>query len=463
MDEDFGQLEPLGQGERPLEGCGGGLVVAGESAHAAELGERRRKLAAGLALLELRDRLLEPRRRFLQPALPDIDVGERGAGTRGGPGVARLGVEAERALALLACFDQFIRLQGEPARLLEQFGLEEAVLGKRRCLMVVASALFGGAERPRPLARTRQHLARFRPDSLRVVCLGRGLEGGQVVGSEHLGHLVELGEGALEVLGGSQVAGLALPLRECLVGNMTDEVLQEPVLTALGRARIRLHAQHLLAHQPGQQRLELLYGCAGEGRERLPGEGLPEHRPVLEQAPLLLGEPVEAGCDQGMEGFRHLERLDLSRRRVDGPVLIEQAAVEQHPHRLHRIQRHPFSARQDLLAQTRRQAGHQPLQQLLHRALRERLQEERGEIPLAGAPARAALLQLRTGQGDHIDRVLARPLQQVLDEVEQARVRPLHVLEGEHCRVRLRQPLEEQPPGREQILPVARGCLVQTE
>jgi len=92
LDEDFGQLQPLGQGERPLERCGGGLVVAREDPHAAELGERCRQLSAGLALLELRDRLFEPGCRFLHPPLPDIDVGERGAGARGSPSVARLRV-----------------------------------------------------------------------------------------------------------------------------------------------------------------------------------------------------------------------------------------------------------------------------------------------------------------------------------------------------------------------------------
>ncbi len=50
---------------------------------------------------------------------------------------------------------------------------------------------------------------------------------------------------------------------------------------------------------------------------------------------------------------------------------------------------------------------------------------------------------------------LPRPVEQVLDEVEQARVRPLHVLEGEHRRIALGQALEEEAPGGEQVLLVA--------
>ena len=59
--------------------------------------------------------------------------------------------------------------------------------------------------------------------------------------------------------------------------------------------------------------------------------------------------------------------------------------------------------------------------------------------------------------------MVPRPVEQVLDEVEQARVRPLHVLEGEHGRIALRQALEEEPPGGEEILLVARLVLRQPE
>jgi hypothetical protein len=44
------------------------------------------------------------------------------------------------------------------------------------------------------------------------------------------------------------------------------------------------------------------------------------------------------------------------------------------------------------------------------------------------------------------------PLEQVLDEVEQRRVGPLQVLEHQHRRIDGSEPLEEQPPGREQVV-----------
>ena len=55
--------------------------------------------------------------------------------------------------------------------------------------------------------------------------------------------------------------------------------------------------------------------------------------------------------------------------RYIGSLLGEQAAVEQHPHRLHRVQRHALGTLQDLLAHPIRQSRHQPLEHFLHRRL----------------------------------------------------------------------------------------------
>ncbi len=57
----------------------------------------------------------------------------------------------------------------------------------------------------------------------------------------------------------------------------------------------------------------------------------------------------------------------------------------------------------------------------------------------------------------------ARPLEKVVDEVEQSRVRPLQVLEDEHGRVLLGEPLEEEAPGSEKILALCGGLLGKAE
>ena len=48
--------------------------------------------------------------------------------------------------------------------------------------------------------------------------------------------------------------------------------------------------------------------------------------------------------------------------------------------------------------------------------------------------------------------MVARPVEEVLDEVEEALVRPLQVLEDERRGVGRRQPLEEQPPRRKEVV-----------
>ena len=146
-----------------------------------------------------------------------------------------------------------------------------------------------------------------------------------------------------------------------------------------------------------------------------------------------------------------------------GPSCDEQAAVEQHPHGLDRVERDAFGAREDAVANLGREPRHETGQQFLHGLLRERLEIQRCEAPLPGAPGRPALHQLRPCERDHEDRVAPRPVEQVLDEVEQARVGPLHVLEGEHRRIALREALEEEPPGGEEVLLVARLVLGQPE
>ncbi len=59
--------------------------------------------------------------------------------------------------------------------------------------------------------------------------------------------------------------------------------------------------------------------------------------------------------------------------------------------------------------------------------------------------------------------MVPRPVEQVLDEVEKTRVRPLHVLERHDNGLDLRHPLEEEPPSCEQVLTVTGIALLETE
>ena len=66
------------------------------------------------------------------------------------------------------------------------------------------------------------------------------------------------------------------------------------------------------------------------------------------------------------------------------------------------------------------------------------------------------LEQLGPGERDDQDRDVAAPLEQVLDEVERARVRPVEVLEQERHDAAAGEPLEERPPRPEQLGRAAR-------
>ena len=93
----------------------------------------------------------------------------------------------------------------------------------------------------------------------------------------------------------------------------------------------------------------------------------------------------------------------------------------------------------------------------------ERLEEERGEAALRRAPRRPPLEQLRAGGRDDEDRPVARPVEQVLDEVEQRIVGPVQILEEQDRRRRIGKALEEDAPRAEQVLLVARAARLQPE
>ncbi len=59
--------------------------------------------------------------------------------------------------------------------------------------------------------------------------------------------------------------------------------------------------------------------------------------------------------------------------------------------------------------------------------------------------------------------MVGRPLEHVVDELEQAGVRPLHVLEDEDDRVGSRHALEEQPPAAEQVGTIGVRAFVEPE
>ena len=125
---------------------------------------------------------------------------------------------------------------------------------------------------------------------------------------------------------------------------------------------------------------------------------------------------------------------------------------DEHPDRLDGVQRDAVGAGDDRADRGLRQAGDKPEEELAHRGFRERLEIHGHEVPLARAPGRTLLEQLGSGQGHDVDRDVLAPLHEVVDEIEQARIGEVEVFEHHDHRGRHGQPLEERPPGAEELL-----------
>jgi hypothetical protein len=153
----------------------------------------------------------------------------------------------------------------------------------------------------------------------------------------------------------------------------------------------------------------------------------------------------------------HVEVDEVAGQDVAWTVLRQQLAVEEHPDRLDRVERNALGAVEDAASDLVGQAGDQALERLAHRVVGQRRE---GDVR---APGWALGGDLRPGERQDEDRVLGRPLDEVVDEVQQPRVGPLDVLEDHHHGSGGRDALEEQPPAREQVGPVRGDPLLQAE
>ena len=122
--------------------------------------------------------------------------------------------------------------------------------------------------------------------------------------------------------------------------------------------------------------------------------------------------------------------------------------------RLDREQRDALGVGGDPGPGRRRHARHQRVDQRVHRAGVQRVQGQ-GDPVAAGAEAGPGLVQLGPGEHQHVDRQVPGPVDQVVQEVQQAGVGVLGVLDQQHHRLLGGQPLEEQPPAGEQLLPAS--------
>ena len=232
-------------------------------------------------------------------------------------------------------------------------------------------------------------------------------------------------------------------------------------MATLGRARIGDEDEYLLPDECVEGSLELLDFEPRDSGEAAAREGLTEDGRGLDCKALRRRQAVEPGRDERVQRLRDVERRDLAARDECVAVARQQATVEQHPHGLDRVERNAVGALADLHTQLVAEPWREPAQELVQRVVVEWIERGGRDATRTPRKRRMTLRELRARKRNDVDRMAARPLEQVLHELHQAGVRPVHVLEHEHDRPTLGKPLEEEPPGGVQIL--ARGLPAQAE
>ena len=249
-----------------------------------------------------------------------------------------------------------------------------------------------------------------------------------------------------------EVARLAIGAGHHAVGDLADQCLHEPVLASLRRTRIGVRAQELPLGEGAQPALEIHHRDPRDDAEAGEGERLPEHGRILEDGPVRGLEGVEPARDERGQGLRDSQVAQVAGRSIDIAVKGEFALGQEHPDRFDRVQRDPVRAGDDRLDRRLRQPGDQAGEQVAHRRRGQRLEIERGEVALARAPVGPLLEQFRPAERHHVDRRVTAPLHQVVDEVDEAGIGEVEVLEDEDDRGGRGEPLEECPPRPEELL-----------
>ena len=262
---------------------------------------------------------------------------------------------------------------------------------------------------------------------------------------EHLGVVLASAE-LLDPAGGEEVLLGPLGPGNLAVGDVADEQMPEGVLAdrprrCCPRSR-RTNSFRSSACSPSSNARP----AGPASRERTGPEALADHRGVLEQRLLLRLEQVEPGGDQALDGLG--QPADLRRGR---------ATCARTPRR--RAGLPPARASSSACVSAGRTAPSSSPMQACGVLVGERRKRDRQRVRLAAAPVGPPREQLGPGGADDEQRHAGRPVDQVVDEVEQVVVRPVQVLEHQHERPLLGELLEEASPRGERLVPHVAAAL----
>ncbi len=249
----------------------------------------------------------------------------------------------------------------------------------------------------------------------------------------------------LDPVGEPRVQLRARALEDAPVGGVADQDVME--------------AQHRLAEEPAgvaldqlaaPQRFEPCVEVGDVARQQF-GDGAAREMAAddgraLEHHALFRPQSLDARGQQRVDRRRHLERRQ---RRAGSPAIalaLERAFVHQHAHQLADEERIALAGGEHLGRDRRGQiggadhVGGEP-----HRGAGVETTERQhvGDQAARNDERRAHVAQLGSRADQHQQRHAAAPLHQVLDEIEQQRLRPLQVVDHQHQRLGPRERGEE--------------------
>ena len=253
--------------------------------------------------------------------------------------------------------------------------------------------------------------------------------------------------------------GLMLPrpcrARNLSVSDVPDQHMPEAELILIDHRRRPHGPDELLLDELVESLPDSILVPLPDRSDRAGPENLAHDGSVVEERLSLGGKRVDAGGDQRLDGLGNGDRF--ARRGLDGPPSgREDAAVPEHADELLRVEGVATRTLEQGGLGLRRENGlHEQGREQPSRLLGgERRESDRRRVPVAAAPRGVALVELRARRADDEQRDPRRPVEGVLDELEQRRVRPMEVFQDEDERAARRERLEEPPPRGERLGPL---------
>ena len=232
----------------------------------------------------------------------------------------------------------------------------------------------------------------------------------------------------------------ALAARDLSVRDVPDETVQERVFRLVRDQRTTRALDEVLPFERVQAHLggAAVRASADDGAEP---EHLAEHRRFLQQAFLVRRQCVDPCGDDALHGLGQWELAGIR-------------AFREHPHVLLGKQRIAArSVQQDELCLGRHQrSSAETTDELGSLGVRERRERQPCCVASVAGPPWTALEELGSRGADDKNRHADRPVDDVLNKVEQVVVRPVQVVEDEDQRALLAECFEEPPPRRERLV-----------